>query len=99
MKTAIHTVTQGKRYISSTLGETLAARLNASALPPHTTLSSREYEVLLLLAQGRLLKEIGYDLGINIDSVMTHRDRILKKLKLQRTADLIRYVLAHKLLD
>jgi len=65
----------------------------------HKRLSGREHQIMLLLSSGKPLKEIAAELGISIQTVSTHRTRILKKLELHTTADLIRYLLEHGLID
>ncbi|MEQ1910016.1 MAG: GAF domain-containing protein [Vicinamibacterales bacterium] len=63
------------------------------------TLSTREFEVLRLMAAGRSPTGIGADLGISVKTVSTYRKRILTKLALHSTAGLIRYAVEAKLLD
>ena len=63
----------------------------------HYTLSERESEVLVLLAQGRSVKHIAESLALSIKTVSTYRARLLDKLQLTTTAELIRYALDHRL--
>lgn len=64
---------------------------------PHSTLSSREYQVLCLIGGGLGVTEIGADLALSPKTVSTYRSRILKKLELKNNADLMRYVIQHGL--
>jgi DNA-binding NarL/FixJ family response regulator len=97
--TALRKVAQGGRYISAALAERLAVAITApSDQPLHATLANREYQVLLLLGEGKSVKEIGDLLALSVKTVSTYRTRILRKLHLKTTADLIRYVLAQQLL-
>lgn len=66
-------------------------------LPP--ALSDRELEVLRLLSSGRSMKEIATVLNISRKSVSTYRTRVLTKLNLKTTAELIRYAIKHRLVD
>jgi DNA-binding CsgD family transcriptional regulator len=68
-------------------------------VPAHAALSDREYEILLLIGQGQSPKEIAYRLSLSPKTVMTYRIRILEKLKMKTTADLIHYAVEHHLLD
>ena len=67
--------------------------------PDHHTLSGRELEVLVLIAQGQSVKNIAQSLTLSIKTVNTYRARLLDKLQLMTTAELIRYALDHHLAD
>ena len=67
--------------------------------PAHQRLSNREYEILLLLASGKPAKAIARDLSLSPQTISTHRARMLKKLGLQSTAELIRYAIQNRLVD
>lgn len=64
----------------------------------HEKLSKREYQVFLLIASGRKTVEIGQELSINIKTVGTYRMRILEKMQMNSTAELIRYAIENNLL-
>ncbi len=97
--TAIRQVAQGKRYVSRALAEHLADQLADGDLrqPAHARLSQREFEVLRLLAAGRKTKEIAEELYVSSPTVATHRARILEKLHLASTAELVRYAVENHL--
>jgi DNA-binding NarL/FixJ family response regulator len=95
---AVRRLHAGSRYVSRDLADTLARRLGPEgAGPPHEALSRREYEVLCLLGSGRMVKSAALELGISPKTVSTYRARILEKMGLGNTADLIRYVVEHDL--
>lgn len=95
---AIRKVSRGGRYVSDSLAEKLVADLGAEdKAPPHERLSNREYQVLTHLAAGRSAKEIAASLAVSPKTVATYRARVLEKLNLATTADLIRYALEHEL--
>jgi DNA-binding NarL/FixJ family response regulator len=79
------------------VGEAAAMALVSSEKPSHETLSDREFEVLRLLVEGLGPTEIGERLHLSVKTVSTHKTRILEKLGLKSTADLVRYALEHKL--
>jgi DNA-binding NarL/FixJ family response regulator len=81
------------------IGGAAAASLVASEKAPHETLSDREFEVLRLLVEGLGPTEIGERLHLSVKTVSTHKTRILEKLKLGSTAELVRYALEHKLVQ
>ena len=80
------------------IGEAAAASLVAAERSPHEALSDREFEVLRLLVDGLGPTEIGERLHLSVKTVSTHKTRILEKLGLGSTAELVRYALEHKLL-
>ena len=79
------------------IGEAAAASLVAAERSPHEALSDREFEVLRLLVDGLGPTEIGERLHLSVKTVSTHKTRILEKLKLGSTAELVRYALDNKL--
>jgi DNA-binding NarL/FixJ family response regulator len=64
---------------------------------PHEHLSDREYQVLRMIGQGRTVSEIATELTLSVKTVSTYRSRILEKMQLRTSAELMRYVIAHKL--
>jgi two-component system invasion response regulator UvrY len=97
---AIHKVRKGGRYISPFFAEKLAGRLaDALEKQPHESLSDREFEVLRMIAAGKKPSEIAKELFISDKTVSTYRTRILQKMDMKTTAELIHYALLHHLLD
>jgi DNA-binding CsgD family transcriptional regulator len=66
-------------------------RVHDSAEELETALSPREREILRLIAEGKNSKTIGFLLDINVKTVDTHRQRIMKKLRLRTIAELTSY--------
>jgi DNA-binding NarL/FixJ family response regulator len=96
--TAIRQVAGGRKYVSPTVAVQLAdAIANDSEQAPHELLSDREYEVLKLIAAGKTLTQIAEELNLAVATISTFRARILNKLGLSSTAELIRYGLEHGL--
>lgn len=91
---AVSTALAGGRHVPAELQE--AARL-VEAPPLHTALSDREYQVLRMIGAGRTPSEIGTELGLSVKTVSTYRARILEKLELRTSAELIHYALVNKL--
>jgi DNA-binding NarL/FixJ family response regulator len=91
---AIRRIAAGGMHI----GEVAAASLVAAERAAHDALSDREFEVLRLLVEGLGPTEIGERLHLSVKTVSTHKTRILEKLGLGSTAELVRYALEHKLL-
>lgn len=97
--TAIHKIAAGGVHISEEAAAGLLAAPAADQVAPHRTLSDREFEILLLLADGHGPTEIGEALHLSVKTVSTHKTHILQKMNLSGTADLVRYVIEHRLLD
>lgn len=98
--TAIRQVAGGRKYVSPTVAMQLAdaiANDSDSEQPPHELLSDREYEVLKLIATGKTLTQIAEELNLAVATISTFRARILTKLGLSSTAEMIRYGLEHGL--
>lgn len=97
---AIRKVVAGGRYLTPALAEALAVDVvTPSDRPPHHKLSNREDEVFRLLAAGKTVTDVGRQLALSVKTVSTHRTRILKKLRLHTTAELIRYAIQNRLVD
>jgi two-component system invasion response regulator UvrY len=97
---AIRKIARGGRYITSSLAERLAYQLEPNTeKAPHELLSDREYQVLCLLASGKGVKEIAAELGLSPPTVATYRSRVLAKLNLDTTVDLVRYALKYGLVQ
>jgi DNA-binding NarL/FixJ family response regulator len=91
---AIFKVSKGEKFISSSLADKLAYNLLIETEKPlHQLLSVREMEVLNLLASGKTVVQIASDLSLSPKTISTYRERLLEKLKLHTTADLIRYAI------
>jgi len=96
---AVEKIVKGGKYIPQSFSEKLLHYLDKSNdIPLHEKLSEREFQVLLMIARGRTLREISKDLSISIKTVSTYRARILEKLELQNNAEIINYAITHGLI-
>lgn len=97
---AIRTVLAGGRYLSARMAERLVTDLGPQKnVDLHDSLSSREFQVLCKLSSGMTVGEIAQALQLSVPTVSTYRSRILEKLGLSTTAELIRYGIYHHLGD
>ena len=95
---AIRKVIRGGRYVSAALAEKLAADLSRDVSPvSHEILSDREFEVMRMIAEGKTTTAIADLLSLSVKTVSTYRARILEKLQLETTSELIRYAIDHGL--
>ena len=97
---ALKKVFQGGRYVSAALAERLADQVGSEQGEfAHDALSDRELEVLCLLGNGKTVSDIADQLCLSSKTISTYRTRILEKLRLATTAELIRYAVDHKLVQ
>jgi two-component system, NarL family, invasion response regulator UvrY len=95
---AIRKVTKGGKYVGPSLAERLAFDLMTDTLgPPHASLSNREFQVLCLIASGKSITQIAAELVLSARTVSTYRVRILEKMGMKRTAELMCYAISHDL--
>ena len=95
---AIATVSAGRTYLSPEISdvvvkEYVAQSTNAAAPTAFSVLTSREREVLQLVAEGMAMKEIGQRLDVSVKTIETHRQRIMEKLSLHSVAELTKYAI------
>lgn len=96
---AIHTVAQGRRYVSSNTAELLAREMaGESDKPPHENLSEREMQVFMRLVKGETVSVIAEALHLSVKTVSTYRSRLLDKLVVSSNAELATYAHQHGLL-
>lgn len=97
---AIGKVADGGLYITAGVAEQLALTLRPTAIDlPHEALSDREYEVFGLLVKGSTVSNIATQLHLSGKTVSTHKARILEKMNMDSVVDLVRYAVAHQLID
>ena len=93
---AIRVIRRGGKCVSRSLAQTLAEDLRRETpAEPHARLSNREHQVLTKLAAGSSVSDIAAELALSVKTISTYRARILDKLQLSSTAEIIRYALEH----
>ncbi|KUO62948.1 LuxR family transcriptional regulator [bacterium BRH_c32] len=96
---ALRKIQEGRRYISSNLAEYLAQELNTDYEKPlHETLSTREFEVMKLIAEGKPVRDIAELLFISVNTVTSYRSRIMEKMRMKTNAEIIRYAIEKELI-
>jgi DNA-binding NarL/FixJ family response regulator len=97
---AVTAAMAGGKYVTPLLAQKLATYVGGGIQQsPHENLSSRELQVLRMVASGRSIKEIGSELALSEKTVGTYRARIAKKLGLNSNVELTRYALKHRLVE
>jgi two-component system, NarL family, invasion response regulator UvrY len=96
---AVKKIATGGKYISLSLAENLALNLDKDFDQyKHETLSDREFEIMIKLANGKSLQEIGNELCISDKTVSTYRSRVMEKMGLSKNTDLTKYCIERKLI-
>ena len=96
--TALHDVENGRRYISSLIQKRLGTEIPAflrRSKKLSADLTSRQREVLQLVAEGRVRKEIAQILGVSVKTVEFHKQKITEKLGIHTDAALTAYAIRH----
>jgi two-component system invasion response regulator UvrY len=95
----IRAVARGEKYIAPPLAASLAIHLvEDGGTHRHEQLSDREFQVMLLIAAGKPPREIAAELTVSVKTIGAHRAHILEKMGLRNNAEIVHYVLAHKLM-
>ena len=97
---AIRKVAGGGAFISAEVAEQLAlGAMPDATLALHESLSDREFQVFRMLAEGRSVSDIAERLNISVKTVSTHKANLMQKMHMETTGELIRYALAHGLVE
>jgi len=96
---AIHAVASGESYLSPAVSNAVLDDYRRHVTNPIDLLTSREREVLQLLAEGRTNKEIAGVLNLSVYTVDAHRGRIMEKLNLHSISELVRFAVRNGLIE
>jgi DNA-binding NarL/FixJ family response regulator len=96
---AVRAVGQGQGYISPSVSEAVLSDYRKHVSDPIDLLTSREREVLQLIAEGKTNKEIAAALNLSVYTVDAHRGRIMEKLNLHSTGEIVRFAMRNGLID
>ncbi len=96
---AIRESTRGSIYLSPGVSRTVVDAYRAKTDLPPDPLSPREREVLQLVAEGKTTKEVAAILGVSVKTAESHRTRIMEKLNIHETANLVRYAIRRGLIQ
>jgi two-component system response regulator NreC len=90
---ALEAVRQGEIYLSPGVSRAVVNAFLARDNTPPDPLSTREREVLQLIAEGKNVKEVGSILSISAKTAESHRTNIMQKLQIHELAGLVRYAI------
>jgi DNA-binding NarL/FixJ family response regulator len=95
---AVDALSVHRPYFSGPISETLLNQfLSSQSSPNLSALTHREREVVQLIAEGKINKQVAYLLDISIKTVETHRATAMQKLNLRTTAELVRYAVRNNI--
>jgi two-component system, NarL family, invasion response regulator UvrY len=97
---AVQKILSGKKYVSPAFAEKMMLDFESDTQkPPHESLSDRELQVLCMIGKGKSVKEIAGELYLSSNTIRTYRTRILEKIGVKGTSELIHYAITHSLAE
>jgi DNA-binding NarL/FixJ family response regulator len=96
---AIRSVARGDGYVSPAVSSALLSDYRQNVANPVDLLTNREREVLQLIAEGKTNKEVATKLNLSVYTIDSHRGKIMEKLNLHSTGELVRFAIKHGLAD
>jgi DNA-binding NarL/FixJ family response regulator len=96
---AVRAIASGEGYLSPAVSDAVLNDYRKHVTDPTDLLTSREREVLQMLAEGKTNKEIAVVLNLSVYTVDAHRGRIMEKLNLHSINELVRFAVRNGLVD
>jgi DNA-binding NarL/FixJ family response regulator len=97
---AVSELMAGRRYMNAAVVEELVTYQRPEhATRPHEVLSDREYQVLRMIASGLTVSQVAQRLSLSVKTISTYRARVLDKMNMKTTAELMHYGIQHGLVD
>ena len=97
---AVDLIFKGGRYITTEVGERLALEIDSKqTVKLHKLLSDREFEIFKMIVHGVRVADIASDLNLSSKTVSTHKARILQKMQMKNSSDLVSYAIENNLRD
>jgi DNA-binding NarL/FixJ family response regulator len=96
---AVRAVAKGEGYLSPGVSDAVLSDYRRHVTDPLDLLTTREREVLQMIAEGKTNKEIATSLNLSVYTVEAHRGRLMEKLNLHSTGELVRFAVRSGLVD
>jgi two-component system response regulator NreC len=96
---AVRAVAKGEGYLSPGVSDAVLSDYRRHVTDPLDLLTSREREVLQMIAEGKTNKEIATSLNLSVYTIEAHRGRVMEKLNLHSTGELVRFAVRSGLID
>jgi DNA-binding NarL/FixJ family response regulator len=95
----VRAVARGEAYLSPSIADAVLTDYRKHVTNPIDLLTSREREVLQMIAEGKTNKEIANILNLSVYTVEAHRGKVMEKLNLHNTGDLVRFAIRNGLIN
>ncbi len=96
---AIRLINRGEAFLSPAISDSVLTDYRRHVSNPVDVLTSREREILTLVAEGKTNKEIANTLNLSVYTVESHRGSVMEKLNLHNTGDIVRFALRNGLIS
>ena len=96
---AVRAVARGEAYLSPSVADAVLTDYRKHVTNPRDLLTAREREVLQLIAEGKTNKDIANQLKLSVYTVEAHRSRLMEKLNLHSTGDLVRFAIRNGIIS
>ncbi len=96
---AVRVIAKGEAFLSPAVSDAVLTDYRRHVTNPLDLLTTREREVLQAIAEGKTNKEIAASLNLSVYTVEAHRGRIMEKLNLHSTGELVRFALRNGVID
>jgi DNA-binding NarL/FixJ family response regulator len=96
---AVRAVANGQLYLGPGIPRGVLQRIGRGARDPYETLTTREREVLQLIAEGKTNRQIAEDLGVAVKTIDTHRSHLMRKLAIHDQTSLVKYAIRRGITD
>lgn len=96
---AVRAVARGEAYLSPSVADAVLTDYRKHVTNPIDLLTAREREVLQLIAEGKTNKDIANQLNLSVYTVEAHRSRLMEKLNLHSTGDLVRFAIRNGIIS
>lgn len=96
---AVRALIQGRTWFPNEVSEQLLERLRGEKGQSVPVLTTREVEIVQLLAEGKSNKEVAHALGISVRTVENHRAQVMQRLGLKTFSSLVRYAIRNGIIE
>ena len=96
---AVRAVARGEAYLSPSVADAVLTDYRKHVTNPMDLLTAREREVLQLIAEGKTNKDVANQLKLSVYTVEAHRSRLMEKLNLHSTGDLVRFAIRNGIIS
>jgi DNA-binding NarL/FixJ family response regulator len=98
LRQAIKAALSGHTFVTASVDPSHWSKRNSSHAESYRALTTRQREVLQLLAEGRSMREVGHTLGLTARTVAFHKYRVMESLGLRNTSELVQYAVKRRII-